>query len=162
MEQWGEGSMQRCRAEEVGLKKARDHLPLMARSTAVRGVEAYLWPASPGSRTSPSTSAFTFDAVPIMNIDDTTEASQLEALPPTDNGRHESPISDDQSDALTPEEAREHIWPTGSKSVTQILEPLNADVEQVERVSYIPDELFFLSNGSELTRDSLADARRGE
>lgn len=97
-----------------------------------------------------------------MDIDDTTEASQLEAHPHTDNRQDESPISNDQSDGLTPEEAREQIYPTGSKSVTQILEPLNADVDQVERVSFIPHEVFFLPNGSELTRDSLADAQRGE
>ena len=36
-----EGAMQRCGAEEVGLKKARDHLTFMARSTSVRGLEAY-------------------------------------------------------------------------------------------------------------------------
>lgn len=80
-----------------------------------------------------------------MDIDGTTEGSQLEALPHTDNRQDESPISNDQSDALTPEEAREQIYPTGSKSVTQILEPLNADVEQVERVSFTPHEVFFLS-----------------
>lgn len=97
-----------------------------------------------------------------MDIDDPTEGSQLEALPHTDNRQDDSQFSNDQSDALTPEQAREHIWPTGSKSVTQIVEPLNADVEQVERVSFTPHEVFFLPNGSELTRDSLADARRGE